>query len=202
MMGYRFSLPLAGSLMLACATPVAAQEGPPNAADFRAWIGQRGNRASAMAFQRFLTRFGVQDVLPMRQLLRTATSWRACGQPFEVPPPGLWGRVVPTLRFLRDEIRPRIGAVEMVSGYRNPRLNRCAHGAPRSAHAEFWGVDLVPATRITQAQLFSRLCALHREKGRSANFGLGFYGGLRFHVDTKSYRLWGSNNRSSTSPCA
>jgi hypothetical protein len=155
-----------------------------------------------MEFQRFLARFGVHKVLPTRQLLRTATDWRKCGTPFETPPPALWPRIVPTLRFIRDEVRPRVGPVEAVSSYRNPRLNRCAGGAPKSAHVGFWGVDLVPSNQMSQRQLFDRLCALHRQKGRMARFGLGFYGGLRFHVDTKSYRLWGSNHRSGTSPCS
>jgi uncharacterized protein YcbK (DUF882 family) len=109
---------------------------------------------------------------------------------------------VPSLRFIRDQVRPRIGGVEAVSGYRNPRLNRCAGGASRSAHVGYWGLDLVPTSGIPQAQLFARLCALHRTRtARDAKFGLGFYGGMRFHVDTKQHRLWGSNNRAGTSPC-
>nr|WP_254447826.1 D-Ala-D-Ala carboxypeptidase family metallohydrolase [Sphingomonas sp. ID1715] len=165
-------------------------------------MGKGPNRVRVRAFEAFLRRFGVAGVLPTQQILRTASAWRTCGTPFEVPPPGTWGRIVPSLRFIRDQVRPRVGPVEAVSGYRNPRLNHCAAGAPQSAHLGFWGVDLVPTTRITRRQLFSRLCALHASAtGRSAGFGLGFYTGTRFHVDTKSWRLWGSNNRSGTSPC-
>jgi hypothetical protein len=193
------------TLTLACAvlagTPATAQA-PPGTADYRAWLAHPVRRAQVASFESFLRRFGVLGVIPTRELLRTASAWRACGSPFEVPPPGNWGRIVPSLRFIRDEVRPRIGPVEAVSGYRNPGLNRCAAGAPRSAHVGFWGLDLIPKSSISQQQLFSRLCALHRSPiGRSAGFGLGFYGGLRFHVDTKSHRLWGSNNRSGTSPC-
>jgi hypothetical protein len=188
--------------ILAVAAAPAAAQAPPSPADYRGWIGSGNNRAQVRAYEGFLRRFGVLGVLPTQQLLRTASAWRNCGAPFEVPPPGTWGRIVPSLRFIRDEVKPRIGPVEAVSGYRNPSLNRCAAGAPRSAHVGYWGLDLVPATSITQAQLFNRLCALHRSiTGRSARFGLGFYGGTRFHVDTKSHRLWGSNNRSGTSPC-
>ena len=186
-------------IVLLFAAPARAE--PPGAAEYRAWVAHHGQRARVAQFARYLHRFGVRDVLPMRQLLRTATDWRRCGVPFEVPPPATWMRIVPTLRFIRDRVRPRIGAVEAVSGYRNPALNRCAGGAPRSAHVGFWGVDLVPATGISQRDLFRRLCALHRQEGRIAHFGLGFYGGTRFHVDTKSYRLWGSNHRAGTSPC-
>jgi len=187
--------------LLALASPVQAQP-PPSGSDWRAWLSIPGQRARVASFEGFLRRFGVLGVLPTQQLLRTASAWRSCGAPFEVPPIESWARIVPTLRFIRDEVKPRIGGVEAVSGFRNPRLNRCSGGASRSAHVGYWGFDLVPTTSISQAQLFSRLCTLHRSAiGRSARFGLGFYGGTRFHVDTKSYRLWGSNNRSGTSPC-
>jgi hypothetical protein len=195
------SKPLAACLAVMPATPAVAAAGPPGIGDFRSWLRSGDHRAQAIHFQRYLARFGVEDVLPPQELLRTARDWRGCGMPFEVPPPAYWTRIISTLRFIRDEIRPRIGRVEAVSSYRNPHLNRCAAGAPKSAHVGFWGVDLVPATSISQQQLVARLCALHREKGRVAKFGLGFYGGLRFHVDTKGYRLWGSDNRTGTSPC-
>lgn len=192
---------LAALCSLLIAAPVAAQV-PPSGAEWRAWVNAPGQRGRVASFERFLRKFGVIGVLPTQQLLRTASDWRRCGAAFEVPPIETWARIVPSLRFIRDQVRPRIGRVQAVSGYRNPRLNRCAGGAPRSAHVGYWGLDLVPTSRITQAQLFSRLCALHRTRtARDAKFGLGFYGGTRFHVDTKRYRLWGSNNRAGTSPC-
>lgn len=186
---------------IAVAAPALAQP-PPSARDYRAWLSKPGQRARVQSFESHLRRFGVLGVLPTQQLLRTASAWRSCGAGFEVPPIEAWARIVPTLRLIRDQVRPRVGAVEAVSGYRNPRLNRCSGGAARSAHVGYWGLDLVPTASMSQAQLFARLCALHRSAiGRSARFGLGFYGGTRFHVDTKSHRLWGSNNRSGTSPC-
>lgn len=182
-------------------SPAYAQA-PPGTADYRAWLNAPGERARVASFEGFLRRFGVIGVLPTQQLLRTASAWRSCGTAFEVPPIETWARIVPTLRFIRDQVKPRIGGVEAVSGYRNPRLNRCAGGAARSAHVGYWGLDLVPTSGISQAQLFARLCTLHHSPvARSARFGLGFYGGTRFHVDTKSHRLWGSDNRSGTSPC-
>ncbi len=190
--------PLVLSLAL-CAAPALAE--PATQAEFATWIANPLNRAQAREFDQFLRRMGVKGVVPTWQLLRTARDWRTCGSPFQVPPGATWPRIVPVLRFIRAEIRPRIGPVEVVSGYRNPQLNRCAAGAPRSAHVGFWGVDLVPGAAIGEADLIRRLCALHRVKGRRARFGLGFYGGVRFHVDTRSYRLWGANNRAGTSPC-
>lgn len=184
------------------AAPAAAQLGAPPPAAFRAWLAEPDHRSEFRAFQRYLRRAGVLGVLPTEHLLRTSTSWRTCGTPFEVPPRAFWPRIVPTLRFIRAEVRPRVGPVAAVSGYRNPLLNRCAGGAPRSAHTGFWGVDLVPVAGIDRETLFERLCALHRELGPAARFGLGFYGGVRFHVDTKSYRLWGADHRRGSSPCA
>ena len=37
-----------------------------------------------------------------------------------------------TLRYIRDWVKPAVGEVDAVSGYRNPQLNRCARGAERS----------------------------------------------------------------------
>lgn len=175
--------------------------GTPTQADYRAWLARGNNRAEAGAFEAYLRQQRVAGVISTQQLLRTATSWRQCGSAFEVPPTNLWPRIVPTLRFVRDQVKPLIGPVEAVSGYRNPKLNACANGAPGSAHRGFWGFDLVPASNIGQRTLIARLCDLHRRKGRAANFGLGFYGGTRFHVDTWRYRRWGSDHRGASSPC-
>lgn len=185
--------------LLPIAVPAEAE--PASAAEFRAWYRSPANRARAVQFERYLGRFGVRGVLPTGQILRTASDWRGCGSPFEVPPAAYWSRIIPVLRFIRDEIKPRVGAVEAVSGYRNSALNRCVDGARRSAHVGFWSLDLVPRTSLTRGELIRRLCVLHRQKGRITRFGLGFYGGTRFHVDTRSHRLWGGNNRAGTSPC-
>jgi hypothetical protein len=46
------------------------------------------------------------------------------------------------------------------------------------------------------------LCAIHRFRGADYETGLGFYSGMRFHVDSKGFRKWGSNGKSATSPCS
>jgi hypothetical protein len=45
------------------------------------------------------------------------------------------------------------------------------------------------------------LCAIHHWRGAGYDIGLGFYSGLRFHVDSKGFRKWGANGKSATSPC-
>src|SRR6478672_10935193 len=111
----------------------------------RWWTGAQSRPAYATAFSDYLSSYGVAGVVPTWQLLRTATDWQKCGtQPFEVPPPEDWANVVQTLRYIRDQVIPRIGPVEPVSGYRNAILNRCAGGARESAHRFMQAVDLVP----------------------------------------------------------
>lgn len=183
------------------ATLLLLVAGTPSQADYRAWLSRGNNRAEVGAFETFLRTQRVAGVIATPELLRTATSWRQCGAPFQVPPTLVWPRIVPTLRFIRDRIEPLVGQVEAISGYRNPKLNACAGGAKGSAHRGYWGLDLVPRTGIPQRELVRRLCRLHATRGAAARFGLGFYGGTRFHVDTLRFRRWGSDHKGSSSPC-
>ncbi len=147
------------------------------------------------AFNDYLTTWGVGGVVPTWQLLRTASDWQKCGaQPFEVPPTETWPNVIQSLRFIRDKVIPAIGPVEPVSAYRNPDLNRCAAGAPESAHRYFQAVDLGPVNPITREGLMDALCDRHARSGQPYGVGLGFYVGLRFHVDSRKFRTWGSND--------
>lgn len=199
----RFVLALAA--FLSC--PAAAQELPvgQSEADYIRWLGtDPGRRGQILSFEAWQEAAGVKNVLPTWQLVRTASMWRECnGQPFEVPPFTLWPGMVRTLRFIRDHVRPALGPVEAVSGYRNPALNACARGAERSAHLDFFALDLIPTAPLTRRQLFDRLCPMHSRHGRAANAGLGFYNFTRFHIDTKSFRRYGSAGPlGNESPCA
>ena len=145
------------------------------------------------SFNDYLVTYGVGGVLPTWQLLRTASDWQKCGaQPFEVPPTSEWPNVVAALRYIGAYIVPRIGPVEAVSVYRNPVLNACARGAAQSTHRYMGAIDLVPLRPVTREALMAQLCAIHRESGEANFIGLGFYKGLRFHVDAKKYRDWGA----------
>lgn len=161
---------------------------------YRAWMAASPWRpVYVKAFNSYLNTYGVGGVLPTWQLLRTATDWRRCGaQPFEVPPTSEWPNVVNTLRFVGTYIVPRIGPVEAVSVYRNPQLNACAGGAPESMHRSMGAVDMVPLRAITREELMRQLCAIHVASGQYNASGLGFYKGLRFHIDSKKYREWGT----------
>jgi hypothetical protein len=144
----------------------------------------------------YLVTYGVGGIVPTWQLLRTASDWYKCGAPaFEVPPTAEWPNVVQTLRYIRDKVIPAVGAVEPVSVYRNPALNHCAGGAQASAHRFMQAVDLVPLQPITRPDLIRRLCTVHAASGGPYGVGLGFYVGLRFHIDSRKFRTWGVNDQ-------
>jgi len=163
---------------------------------YRNWyLAAPWHAASVKSFNDYLTTYGVGGVVPTWELLRTASDWQKCGaQPFEVPPPEEWPNVIQTLRYIRDKVIPTVGPVEPVSVYRNPSLNQCAAGAPESAHRFMQAVDLVPLRPITRDALIQQLCAVHARSGEPYGVGLGFYVGLRFHIDSRKFRTWGIND--------
>jgi hypothetical protein len=163
---------------------------------YRNWYMASPSHAAAVrSFNDYLTTWGVGGVVPTWQLLRTASQWQQCGAtPFEVPPTEAWPNVVQSLRYVRDKVIPEVGPVEPVSVYRNPVLNLCAGGAQESAHRFMQAVDLVPLRPITRDALTKRLCAIHADSGEPYGVGLGFYVGLRFHIDSRKFRTWGVND--------
>ena len=160
---------------------------------YRAWIaGDPARSIYVRAFNTYLVTYGVGGVVPTWQLLRTATDWRKCGaQPYEVPPTEAWPNIVAALRYVGQYVLPRLGPVEEVSVYRNPRLNACAGGAPESTHKTMGAVDMVPLVPITREALMTRLCTVHQLSGERNFIGLGLYKGLRFHIDARRFREWG-----------
>ena len=188
-------------------TPLAAQALPvgQSEADYQRWLDENpGRRGQVLSFESWEQAAGVKYVLPTWQVLRTASMWRECGgAPFEIPPFRLWPGMRDTLRFIRDHVRPAVGEVEAVSGYRNPTLNQCARGSERSAHLDFFALDLIPKRATTRRQLFEEICPAHARYGPAAGVGLGFYTYTRFHIDTRSFRRWGSAGpQGNESPCA
>ncbi len=174
------------------------------ATDFQSWLTRSpANRAGLVAFRDYLAAEGVESVVPMWQLTRTSSSWRTCGaEPFEVPPADKWERIIKTLKFVRDEVVPAVGEVETLSAYRNEKLNACSDGAPKSAHRQFFALDLTPANdAVERADMIRSVCAAHAQDGQAYDAGLGFYTGRRFHVDSSGFRKWGPNGKGATSPC-
>ena len=198
---------LAASITLA---PAAAHDGKPDLApgqakaDYHAWLAKSPeNRTAVKAFRAHLESQGVAEIVPTWQLIRTSSSWRQCAAGrFEVAPADKWNNIVDTLAFVRDEVRPAIGDVEALSVYRNEGLNACSNGAPKSAHRMFFALDLTPvAADVTRDKMISGICSAHARKGQTYNAGLGFYSGVRFHVDSNGFRKWGPDGRGASSPC-
>ena len=174
-------------------------------ADYLAWLARSpDNREAVRAFRTHLAAEHVEQVIPIWQLIRTSSSWRQCAADrFEVAPVDKWDNIVTTLKFVRDEVTPAIGDVEALSVYRNERLNSCSNGAPASAHRMFFALDLTPAADdVSRGSMIRSICSAHNRNGRGYKTGLGFYSGLRFHVDSNGFRRWGADGRGATSPCA
>lgn len=173
-------------------------------ADYQAWLARSpANREAVRAFRSYLAGQGLAEVVPVWQLIRTSSSWRQCGADrFEVAPRDKWDNIVTTLKFVRDEVTPAVGQVEALSVYRNETLNRCSNGAPASAHRLFFALDLKPVSDdVSRSGMIGRVCRAHAARGSSYNAGLGFYSGLRFHVDSHGFRKWGADGRGASSPC-
>lgn len=172
-------------------------------ADYLAWLAKSpAARAKVLGFKSFLDMKKVDGVIPTWQLVRTASMWRECNGPrFEVAPFTEWSHIAETLRFVANHVEPVIGDVEALSGYRNGDLNQCSGGAKASAHRHFFALDLMPVRDIGRSAMIRSLCRIHQWRGSGYGIGLGFYTGLRFHVDSKGFRKWGSNGRGETSPC-
>jgi hypothetical protein len=156
--------------------------------------------AGAAEFAAHLARSGVADVVPMPQLLRTATDWKRCAGPeFEVPPRERWGEVTKVLELVAElKQRGILSAFDGASGYRNPTLNRCAGGAAGSAHATSFALDLVPRAGGVDEKA---LCSFWRGEGRNWNMGLSRYPSGRIHLDTTGWRTWGANHKNGSAFC-
>lgn len=152
---------------------------------FAQWAGAHDTRG----FREMLVEARLYGVVPIHQLLRSASDWRQCrAQPFAVPPVAQWGDVRSTLRLL-DLLRDErvLGSFEVVSAYRDPVLNRCAGGAPGSAHMRAFAVDMLLADGADARAL----CHFWQHYGKVWNMGLGRYPTGRIHIDTAGYRTWG-----------
>jgi hypothetical protein len=161
---------------------------------YRRWVMADPSRMIGVkAFNDYLVGNGVGGVVPTWQLLRTASMWGRCSdQPFEVPPAEHWPNIVAALRYVGAFVEPVIGPVEPVSAYRNPRLNVCAGGAPTSTHMTGGAIDMVPLRPISRVALMEALCRLQIDKGSWNHIGFGFYKGVRFHIDARKTREWGT----------
>jgi hypothetical protein len=163
---------------------------------FTHWRSKRAGEVDT--FSAYLVDQNLADVVPMYQLLRSASMWKECqAEPFQVPPQDQWEKVRDVLILLRDlQQRGVLPAFEVVSAYRDPRLNRCAGGAPRSSHQHF-AVDIAPL----EPEIAAGLCRFWREQGKDWDMGVSRYPSGRIHIDRTGYRTWGASHKRSSSYC-
>lgn len=185
-------------LLLAQGLAVGAADSR-SADSFEAW--RQSRPAEVAAFSAMLQAEGLAGVVPLHQLLRSASHWEACqAEPFAVPPAAQWPAVQTTLRLLRQlQLLGVLGGFEVVSAYRGPALNACAGGAAGSAHLRAFAVDLLP---LGDPGAGERLCRFWREQGRDWQMGLSRYPSGRVHIDTWRYRSWGADHSGRSAFCA
>jgi hypothetical protein len=159
--------------------------------DFYDWISAENLESEYQDFLSYLSESGVSDIVEPWQLMRQGTDWKEVSHsPFSMPPRSQWHEIVPTLRLIRDEVIPKIGPVEVVSGYRTKEYNSVAGGSKNSQHLYFSAVDLIPEERISRVDLIDSLRGIYVESGDHRHMGLGIYSSVRFHVDTHRKRTW------------
>jgi len=159
--------------------------------DFNNWIADENLDRDYQDFLIYLEENSVLDAVEPWQLMRQGTDWEDVGHsPFSMPPRDKWHEILPTLELIRDEIVPKVGAVEVVSGYRTREYNSVAGGSVNSQHLYFSAVDLIPKERIGRDDLVSSLRGIYVESGDHRHMGLGIYSNVRFHVDTHRKRTW------------
>lgn len=151
--------------------------------------------------QNYLAQAGLTDVVPMHELMRTASDWQRCGGPqYEVPPREVWLEMKEVLALVAElKRRGILRDVEAVSNYRNPRLNACAGGAPASSHTRAFAMDIVGRTALDIDE--RRLCQFWHKEGREWDMGLSRYPSGRIHIDTNGYRTWGASHGKGSSFC-
>lgn len=151
-------------------------------------------------FRQMLVQARLYGVVPIHQLLRSASDWRLCrAAPYAVPPAAQWPAVRSTLALLLTLKQQGIlEPFEVVSAYRDPALNACAGGAVGSAHTRAFAVDLVLPDWADP----NPLCAFWQQHGRAWSMGLGRYPSGRIHLDTAGYRTWGADGSAGSSFCA
>ncbi len=165
---------------------------------FNEWRARHAPEVAAL--ERHLAAQDINHVLPLQQLLRTASDWSDCAQePYAVPPPQQWDSLVMVIRLVGAlRVAGIINEIEVHSGYRNPGLNNCAGGAARSAHMRSFALDFTPSD---DADLTAKLCAFWRAEGKNWNMGLSRYASGRIHLDTAGYRSWGVDQNGKPSSC-
>lgn len=160
-------------------------------ADFGQFLQQNNASAEYDDLVYFLASHDVHHIVPVWQLLQQGSDWKTHALPkYAIPDREHWEKMVNTLVFLKYDLLPYIGPVNVLSGFRTSRYNQLAGGAGKSRHLKFSALDLRPKQKIDRAQLHGILQNRWHNVGKNYKLGLGLYRGLRFHIDTGGHRQW------------
>ena len=190
----RLTVLLAGVLL--CTGCAHAEGDDRDIVMFHQWLP--GHRGEVAAFEAYLVKQQLADVVPIYQLLRSASFWRECkAEPFEVPPASQWAQAGEVLLLLK-ELRAIgvLGPFSVVSAYRDEELNRCSGGSKRSSHMRF-AVDILPLGPTDD----QKLCEFWRDQGSRWEMGLSRYPSGRIHLDRTGWRTWGADYTLRSSFC-
>ncbi len=165
---------------------------------YASWSKKHGDEI--LAYQSFLDHKAVGDIIPLSQLLKSARDWKKCrAEAFTMPLKELWPNIVPTLIAVK-KFKSEAVLINPVAAsvYRDPILNACAGGSPKSKHMQLNAIDFdIDAS----PESLETLCHAWRTQGAELKLGLGFYTPTRIHLDTLGYRSWGTDFTHKTSLC-
>lgn len=180
----------------------SAAAGLRNLQTFKDW--RADHEPQLQAFSAHLQAAGLAQVVPLHELLKSASAWQECkADPYAIPPREQWPAVLAVLRLLQ-ELRAQgiVGSLQIHSTYRSPGLNACAGGAAASAHMRSFAIDFSPLDAADpSADTGTALCTFWREHGRRWAMGLSRYPSGRIHIDTAGYRTWGADHSGKSAFC-
>ena len=162
---------------------------------FHCYLNDSQTLKSYQKFLLFLIRNNVHKVVKPWRLFRQPYRIVFFGKlPYSLPPRNVWPNIVPTLRFIKQNIKPVIGDVEVISGFREKHYNLLVGGVAGSRHIYFQALDIVPVKNFCLEDLRPKLMRIYRSNASiQYKLGLGIYSGIKFHVDTLyRKRTWGS----------
>lgn len=186
----------------------APQKVMPNS--FRNWLMTDANYQQSRAYENFLDKNNVGNIIPSFELFRTARDWDKCGKSeYMIPSQELWANQLPTLKVFKYLIASKVLTdFTVTSVYRDLPLNQCAGGAGSSRHLFNSAIDFRIGPEYPKPEDYAyientkfRLCQFWAQYGQSLNMGLGLYASGQIHIDTQGYRTWGPDLTKNSSMC-
>lgn len=177
---------------------------------YKNWLMNSDNTTRALAYERYLEKNNVANIIPNFELFKTARDWQKCGKSeYMVPNSEIWANQLPTLKVFKYLVAAQVLTdFEVTSVYRDLPLNQCAGGANSSRHLYNSAIDFRIGPEFPRAEDYARiqnskfkLCQFWINHGQSLNMGLGLYASGQIHIDTQGYRTWGPDLTRNSSLC-